>query len=166
MDYFFKLVIRELNCLKWRRSLFGRTTEASLALEWIEESMVRTTWWIHVQSSLEEESMIAPTPPPLSPQSCYSDGIVRFSHGIANSMLFSSHGSLLEIVSPTAEDHILDFALLNRKTKTNGCLVLLSDNVTLKIKAMAEVYLISPLNVPPLLHNMQFGLHFLLVFRV
>lgn len=165
MDYSFKLVIRELDCLKRRGSLFRRPTEAPSALEWIEECMVRTTWWIHVQSSMEEGSMIAPTPP-LSPQSCYSDGRVRFSHGIANSTLFSSHGSWSEIVSPTAEDHILDCALLIRKTNTNGRLVLLSDNVTLKIKAMAEVYLISPLNVPPLLHNMQFRLHFLLVFRV
>ncbi|KAG6672467.1 hypothetical protein I3842_16G058800 [Carya illinoinensis] len=132
-----RTVMRELDCLKRRGSLFRRTTEASSALEWIEECMVRTTWWIHVQSSLEEGSMIAPTPP-LSPQCCYSDGSVRFSHGIANSMLFSSHGILSEIVSPTTEDHILDCALLNRKTNTNGRLVLLSDDVTLKIKAMAE----------------------------
>ncbi|XP_040997994.1 FHA domain-containing protein PS1 [Juglans microcarpa x Juglans regia] len=132
-----RTVIRELDCLKRRCSLFRRTTEAPSALEWIEECMLRKTWWIHVQSSSEEGSMIAPTPP-LSPQSCYSDGRVHFSHGIANSMLFSSHGSLSEIVSPTAEDHILDCALLIRKTNTKGRLVLLSDNVTLKIKAMAE----------------------------
>ncbi|GLT75721.1 hypothetical protein SLA2020_474210 [Shorea laevis] len=124
-----RMVLRELDTLKRRGSLLRRTTEASLVLEWIEECMVKTKGWIHVQSSFEEDRALAPTPPAF-PQS---------SRGTAaSSMPFSSYGSLMEIVSPTAEDHILDYALLYRKMKNDGRLVLLSDDVTLKIKAMAE----------------------------
>lgn len=46
-------VIRELDCLKRRGSLFRRISEVSLVLQWIEECMVKTKWWIHVQSSIE-----------------------------------------------------------------------------------------------------------------
>ncbi|KAE8100291.1 hypothetical protein FH972_018204 [Carpinus fangiana] len=123
-----RMVLRELDTLKRRGSLFRRTTEASLVLEWIEECMVKTKGWIHVQSSFEEDRALAPTPPAF-PQSSYSEGKVGSSYGT---------GSLTEIVSPTAEDHILDYALLYRKMKNDGRLVLLSDNVALKIKAMAE----------------------------
>ena len=45
----------------------------------------------------------------------------------------------MELVSPAAEDHILDCALLHRKMSHEGQLVLLSNDITLKIKAMAEV---------------------------
>ncbi|CAK7323581.1 unnamed protein product [Dovyalis caffra] len=121
-----KLVIRKLDCLKRRGSLFRRKTEASLVLEWIEECMVRTPWWIHVQSSLEEGRQIAPTPP-ASPHSRFSQG----SEGLPC-------GSLLEIVSPTSEDHILEYALSYRKMYRDGQFILLSNDVTLKIKAMAE----------------------------
>ena len=55
------------------------------------------------------------------------------------SLSFLSHGGLMEIVSPTAEDHILDCARLCRKTRSGKQLIVLSDNVMLKIKAMAEV---------------------------
>lgn len=127
-DYFYS-VLRELDTLKRRGSLFRRTTEASLVLEWIEECMVKTKGWIHVQSSFEEDRALAPTPPAL-PQSSYSEGKVGSSYGT---------GSLTEIVSPTAEDYTLDYALLYRKIKNDGRIVLLSDDVTLKIKAMAEV---------------------------
>ncbi|KAJ7973949.1 FHA domain-containing protein PS1 [Quillaja saponaria] len=113
-----RMVIRELDCMKQRGSLFRRTTEVSLVLEWIEECMVQTKWWIHVQSSAEDEKLIAPTPK-------------------GTSMLFSPHSSLMEIFSPTAEDHIVDCAILYEK-KNNEQLVLLSNDVTLKIKAMAE----------------------------
>ncbi|KAB1220679.1 hypothetical protein CJ030_MR3G009371 [Morella rubra] len=132
-----RIVIRELDCLKRRSSLFRRTTEASSVLEWIEECMVKTKSWIHVQSSSEEERMIAPTPPASAPSS-YSDDSEQFPYGTASSMPISILGSPSEIVSPTAEDHILDCALLYRKIKNDGRLVLLSDDVTLKIKAMAE----------------------------
>ncbi|KAK1570526.1 hypothetical protein Q3G72_003150 [Acer saccharum] len=124
-----RMVIRELDCLKRRGGLFRRTTEISSVLEWIEECMVKTGWWIHIQSSAEELMPIAPTPP-ASPQSRFSDGSTSWGP-------FSSYKSLTEIVSPTAEDHILEYGLLYRKMN-GGQLVLLSNDVTLKIKAMAE----------------------------
>ncbi|XP_057973310.1 FHA domain-containing protein PS1 [Malania oleifera] len=132
-----RIVIRELDCLKRRGSLFRRTTEVSSALKWVEECMVETNWWIHVQSSVEEGRLIAPTPP-ASPRSRFSDGSGGFPVGTTTSMPFSTFGSLMEIVSPTAEDHILEYALLFRRIKNVGRLVLLSNDVTLKIKAMAE----------------------------
>nr|GMC47532.1 FHA domain-containing protein PS1 [Ipomoea batatas] len=110
-------VIRELDCMK-RRSGFFRSTEVTSALEWVEDCMINTKWWFHVQSSEEEASAIPPTPP-------------------ATPASLISYDSLLNIVSPTAEDHILEYALSFRKIN-NGQLVLLSDDVTLKIKSMAE----------------------------
>ncbi|TXG53148.1 hypothetical protein EZV62_022317 [Acer yangbiense] len=124
-----RIVIRELDCLKRRGGLFRRTTEISSVLEWIEECMVKTEWWINIQSSAEELMPIGPTPP-ASPQSRFSDGSTSWGP-------FSSYTSLTEIVSPTAEDHILDYGLLYRKMN-GGQLVLLSNDVTLKIKAMSE----------------------------
>ncbi|XP_059631909.1 FHA domain-containing protein PS1 [Cornus florida] len=132
-----RIVIRELDCMKRRGSLFRRTTEISSVLEWIEECMVNTKWWIHVQSSVEEGRPVAPTPP-ASPLYRFSEGSVGFPDGAPSTMPFSAYGSLLEIVTPTAEDHILECALLFRRTKNDGQLVLLSNDVTLKIKAMAE----------------------------
>ncbi|MBA0684191.1 hypothetical protein Goari_025786, partial [Gossypium aridum] len=128
-----RMVIRELDYLKRRGSLFRRTTEASSVLEWIEECMVKTKWWIHVQSTMEEGGPIAPTPP-ATPQSHFSEGSMGNSFGP-----FSARGILMKIATPTAEDHILDYALLCRKMKSDdGQLVVLSNDVTLKIKAMAE----------------------------
>ncbi|KAG4183572.1 hypothetical protein ERO13_A09G117000v2 [Gossypium hirsutum] len=128
-----RMVIRELDYLKRRGSLFRRTTEASSVLEWIEECMVKTKWWIHVQSTMEEGGPIAPTPP-ATPHSHFSEGSMGNSFGP-----FSAGGSLMKIATPTAEDHILDYALLWRKMKSDdGQLVVLSNDVTLKIKAMAE----------------------------
>ncbi|KAH1090580.1 hypothetical protein J1N35_017837 [Gossypium stocksii] len=128
-----RMVIRELDYLKRRGSLFRRTTEASSVLEWIEECMVKTKWWIHVQSTMEEGGPIAPTPP-ATPHSRFSEGSMGNSFGP-----FSARGSLMKIATPTAEDHILDYALLCRKMKSDdGQLVVLSNDVTLKIKAMAE----------------------------
>ncbi|KAK3170375.1 hypothetical protein Dsin_000195 [Dipteronia sinensis] len=124
-----RTVIRELDCLKRRGGLFRRTTEISSVLEWIEECMMKTEWWIHFQSSAEELMPIAPTPP-ASPQSRFSDGGTSWGP-------FSSYSSLTDIISPTAEDHILEYGLLYRKMN-GGQLVLLSNDVTLKIKAMAE----------------------------
>lgn len=105
--------------MKKRAGFFRRTTEVTSALEWVEDCMINTKWWIHVQSSEEEASTVPPTPP-ATPASLFS------------------YDSLLDIVSPTAEDHILEYALSFRKIN-NVQLVLLSDDVTLKIKSMAEV---------------------------
>ncbi|XP_048226788.1 FHA domain-containing protein PS1 isoform X2 [Ricinus communis] len=132
-----RMVIRELDSLKRRGSLFRRTTEADLVLQWIEECMVKTKWWIHVQSSVEDGRATAPTPP-VSPVSRFSEGSGGFLCGTRSSASFSAYGSLLDIISPTAEDHILDYALSYRKAHSDGQLVLLSNDVTLKIKAMAE----------------------------
>ncbi|KAF2297422.1 hypothetical protein GH714_023341 [Hevea brasiliensis] len=133
-----RIVIRELDSLKRRGSLFRRTTEASLVLKWIEDCMANTKWWIHVQSSVEDGRLIAPTPP-ASPVSRFSEGSCgMFPSGITSSVSFSARGSLMEIVSPTAEDHILDCALSYRKMNIDGQLVFLSNDVTLKIKAKAE----------------------------
>ncbi|KAI4346594.1 hypothetical protein L6164_007477 [Bauhinia variegata] len=127
-----RMVIRELDNMKHQFSIFRRTTEASSVLKWIEECMVATKWWIHVQSSMEEEKLIAPTPR-TSPQTEFSEAGWTFPSWN------SSPNSSIEIVSPTAEDQILDCALLYRRKHIQGQLVLLlSDDVTLKIKSMAE----------------------------
>ncbi|XP_022772396.1 FHA domain-containing protein PS1 [Durio zibethinus] len=132
-----RIVIRELDCLKRRGSLFRRTTEASSVLKWIEDCMLKSKWWIHVQSTMEEGGPIAPTPP-ATPESQFSEGSMGNPFGTTRSAPFSARGGLMEIASPTAEDHILDCALLFRKMKSDGQFVLLSNDVTLKIKAMAE----------------------------
>lgn len=126
-------MLRELNEVKRTRSLlFRRRTEiASSALDWIEECKVNTKWWIQVQSPSEETKAIAPTPP-VTPQ---SNDSVTFP--------FSLHWSnnAPEIDSPTSVDQVLECALLYRNRNRDEKLVLLSNDVTLKIKAMAEVNL-------------------------
>lgn len=117
-------VTRELDRMMRQFKIFRRTSEASLALEWIEECMVKTNWWIKIQSSADEGRLIAPTPP-ASPQTQSGTSL--------------SYQKCLEIASPTVEDHILDFALLYRRNQNDGQLVLLSEDISLKIKSMAEV---------------------------
>ncbi|KAM0946297.1 putative transcription factor interactor and regulator FHA-SMAD family [Dioscorea sansibarensis] len=120
------MVIRELDCMKQRERWYQMTPKASSALQWIKDCMVRTSWWIHVQNS--SETLPVPPTPPASPRLQLAE----------NSLAFSVFGGLTEILSPTADDHILDCALLFKRTKTDGHLVLLSNNTTLRIKAMAE----------------------------
>ncbi|XP_054803407.1 FHA domain-containing protein PS1 isoform X2 [Prosopis cineraria] len=124
-----RIVIKELDGIKRQFSFFRRTSEASLALEWIEECMMKTKWWIHVQSSIDEGMLIAPTPP-ATPRTQFNEEGWNF--------YLSSHKSSMEIVSPTTEDHILDYVLTHRRKQNDGQFVLLSDDVTLKIKSMAE----------------------------
>ncbi|XP_010912566.2 uncharacterized protein [Elaeis guineensis] len=134
-----RIVIRELDSLKRRESLFRKSTKASSVLQWIEDCMVQTSWWIHVQNSMEIMP-VAPTPP-ASPQSLIiGNGSSNFGADASSCMAFSAWGSLMEIVSPTAEDHILDCAMMFKKIIV-GQLVLLSNSVTLKIKAMAEGFI-------------------------
>ncbi|CAH9087914.1 unnamed protein product [Cuscuta europaea] len=98
-----RIVIKELGCMKSRASFFTRTTEVSSALEWVEDCMKNSKWWVHVQSLDEEEETS-------------------------------------DIATPTpAEDRILKYALFLRKIN-NGLtkLILLSDDISLKIKSMAE----------------------------
>lgn len=87
---------------------------------------MQTRWWIHVQSS--EEGGGPPPTPLATPQYPYTD----------QSLFWSTSSS---IQSPTPEDHILECALHFRSGVNHEQLVLLSDDVTLKIKAMAEVLL-------------------------
>ncbi|KAL2928701.1 FHA domain-containing protein PS1 [Bienertia sinuspersici] len=125
-----RIVLRDLASLKRQTSFFRRNTEVSLALGWIEDCMVRTQWWIHVQNSMEEEQPVAPTPP-ASPYS-------QVSYGTTGSFTFSALESQPLLLSPTVEDHVLDYAISFKKNKNDGQLILLSNDVTLKIKAMAE----------------------------
>ncbi|XP_061346303.1 FHA domain-containing protein PS1-like [Gastrolobium bilobum] len=108
------LVLRELGNMKQQFRIFRRTSEASLALEWIEECMENTKWWIHIQCS-KEECML-----------------------IEESWAFPGPKSSKEFASRTVEDHILECALQHRRKENVGQLVLLSDDVTLKIKSMAK----------------------------
>ncbi|KAL1219440.1 FHA domain-containing protein PS1 [Cardamine amara subsp. amara] len=125
-----RTVLRELNEVKRARSLlFRRRTEiASSALDWIEECKVNTKWWIQVQSPSEETKAIAPTPP-VTPQSNDSATFPFSFHWSNNAP---------EIDSPTSVDQVLECALLYRNRNRDEKLVLLSNDVTLKIKAMAE----------------------------
>ncbi|KAL0326297.1 UNVERIFIED_CONTAM: FHA domain-containing protein PS1 [Sesamum radiatum] len=127
-----RIVVRELDCMLRRGSFFTRMTEVSAALQWIEECMAVAKWWIHIQSSADESQLIPPTPPASPHWSSEDKG--AFPVG---SISFSPY-CLQEIVTPTAADHILECALFFKQTRKNGQLVLLSDDVTLKIKAMAE----------------------------
>ncbi|ESQ33352.1 hypothetical protein EUTSA_v10006568mg [Eutrema salsugineum] len=124
-----RTVLRELNETKRNRSIFFRgTTEiASSALDWIEECKVKTKWWIQLQSPLDETKAIAPTPP-VTPQ----------SNGSAFPLSLHWNHNAPEIDSPTSEDQVLECALLYRSRNIDEKLVLLSNDVTLKIKAMAE----------------------------
>ncbi|KAK6938502.1 Forkhead-associated (FHA) domain [Dillenia turbinata] len=54
-------VVRELDFLNRRGSVFSRNSAIPLALEWIQESMLKAKWWIHVQSSIEQGRPLAPT---------------------------------------------------------------------------------------------------------
>ncbi|KAL1543924.1 FHA domain-containing protein PS1-like isoform X1 [Salvia divinorum] len=128
-----RIVLRELDCMVRRASFLSRMTEASAALQWIEECMASTAWWIHVQSSAEESRLVPPTPPAAASARWFSEEKCAFS---ACSIPFSPY-TLQEIVTPTAADHILESAILFKQAM-DGQLVLLSDDVTLKIKSMAE----------------------------
>ena len=122
-------------------SLFRKRTEAASILQWIEDCMVQTRWWIHVQSS---EEGVAPVTPPATPQSPYTEGRSQSLFWRTSSIQSIKQRSFMEALSPTPEDHILDCALYFRRGVKHGQeLVLISDDVTLKIKSMAEVPLSS-----------------------
>ncbi|GER37806.1 forkhead-associated domain-containing family protein [Striga asiatica] len=126
----------ELDCMLRRASFFTRTREIYEALQFIKESMTVAKWWIHVQSSAEEIGLLPPTPPASTSPHWFSED--RWVNSIGSSTPFSPCSLLQEIVTPTAGDHILDYALCCRKIRKDGQIVLLSDDLTLKIKAMAE----------------------------
>lgn len=118
--------------MKRRGYLFTRTTEISSALQWIEYCMINTNWWIHVESLMEEGRHLTP-----APSLTTSEGEIK--DFTSSSTPFSAFPKFLESVSLMSGDHIIDCALLNRRTKNDENLVILSDDVSLKIKAMAEV---------------------------
>lgn len=108
-------------------------------LQWINECMEKESWWIHVQSSTEMLP-VAPTPP-ATPTALCNNGEREISAGTFNPIALFSPRSFSDIVSPKTEDRVLDCALLFNKLKGNQNIVILSNSVTLKIKAMAEVTL-------------------------
>ncbi|KAL2893618.1 FHA domain-containing protein PS1 [Bienertia sinuspersici] len=124
-----RIVLRDLASLKRQTSFFRRNTEVSLALGWIEDCMVRTQWWIHVQNSMEEEQPVAPTPP-ASPYS-------QVSYGTTGSFTFSALESQPLLLSPTVEDHVLDYAISFKKNKNDDSSSF-SVMMSPEIKAMAE----------------------------
>ncbi|GER27482.1 forkhead-associated (FHA) domain-containing protein [Striga asiatica] len=132
-----RIVVRELDCMLRRGDFFTRTSEVYAALQFIEESMEVAKWWIHVQSSTEEVGLLPPTPP-ASSSSPHWFGEDKWANSIGSSTPFFPCSLMQEIVTPTAGDHILDYALCCRRVRKDGQLVLLSNDVTLKIKAMAE----------------------------
>jgi hypothetical protein len=88
-----------LGSIKQQFGIFRKTSEANLALKWIEECMGSTKWWIHI----------------------------------------------IDCAFPIVEDHILDCALEYRRKYDVRHVVLLSDDIVLKIKSMAKVFLHYPL---------------------
>ncbi|KAH6760365.1 hypothetical protein C2S51_017314 [Perilla frutescens var. frutescens] len=108
-------------------SFLSRMIGASATLQWVEDCMVSTKWWIHVQSTIEEGRLV----PPTTSACWFSEDKGTFSVG---SIPLSPH-TLQEISTPTVTGHILESALFFKQIM-NGQLVLLSNDVTLKIKAI------------------------------
>ncbi|CAN1731297.1 FHA domain-containing protein PS1 [Linum perenne] len=118
------IVKSELDSLKTTGRLFRRTTEAAKVLEWIEDCKKETAWWIHVQSSVEVSPLS--TPPAASPE-----------FGPVRKRWYSPFSA--EMPSPRPEDHVLSTALLYKKLCHDGKqLILISQDDSLKVKAMAE----------------------------
>ncbi|KAI3785560.1 hypothetical protein L1987_44680 [Smallanthus sonchifolius] len=88
-----KLVVNELMDIKSQDSFFKRK-KVSLALKWIEECMMNTRWWIHMDDEIVHSSMAVP--------------------------------------------EVLEIALHLHKQVTDKKIIILSNDLTLKIKAMAE----------------------------
>ncbi|KAI3458655.1 hypothetical protein Pfo_015318 [Paulownia fortunei] len=113
-----KIVVRDELDMFRSGSRFTKTTKVSAAFQWIKECVDIAKWWIHVRSSAEE-------------------GTEDKGASSVGSILYCPY-SLQEIVTPTAADYILEFVLSLKRTSNDGKLVLLSDDVTLRIEAMAE----------------------------
>ncbi|TVU00916.1 hypothetical protein EJB05_53647 [Eragrostis curvula] len=132
-----RIVIRELDSMKQREGLFRRSSKATSILQWIDECMENESWWIHVQSS-SEMFPIAPTPPATPSSAQCIDEEIKISSGSFNPMALFSPRSFVDIISPKPEDRVLDCALLFKKLRSGQNMVILSNSITLKIKAMAE----------------------------
>jgi hypothetical protein len=127
--------------MKQREGLFRLSTKATSILQWIEECMATESWWIHVQSSANMFP-VAPTPP-ATPSAQRIDEEIEIGSSSFNPLasFFSprSSAALADIVSPRPEDRVLDCALVFSRLRSSEKVVVLSNSVTLKIKAMAEV---------------------------
>ncbi|KAL8230845.1 hypothetical protein R6Q57_000623 [Mikania cordata] len=89
------IVVNELMDIKSQDHFFKRSSKAvSLALKWIDECVMNTRWWIHMDDEI--------------------------------------------VSSSTAVPEVLEIALRLRKEITDQKIIILSNNLTLKIKAMAE----------------------------
>ncbi|XP_062183472.1 FHA domain-containing protein PS1-like [Phragmites australis] len=131
-----RIVIRELDSMKQREGLFRMSSKATSILQWIEECMENESWWIHVQSS-SDMFPVAPTPPATPSTQCIDEEI-EIGSGSFNPMAFFSPRSFADIISPKPEDRVLECALLFNKLRSNENIIILSNSITLKIKAMAE----------------------------
>ncbi|KAK3119491.1 hypothetical protein QOZ80_9AG0671320 [Eleusine coracana subsp. coracana] len=132
-----RIVIRELDSMKQREGLFRRSSKATSILQWIDECMENESWWIHVQST-SEMFPVAPTPPATPSAQCIDEEIKIGSSFFNPMMALFSPRSFADVVSPKPEDRVLDCSLLFRKLRSEQRVVILSNSVTLKIKAMAE----------------------------
>nr|XP_043617313.1 uncharacterized protein LOC122589136 [Erigeron canadensis] len=88
-------VMRELMDIEIQDTFLKTSTKkATLALNWVEECMESTKWWIHMDDEI--------------------------------------------LLSPEAEPHVLETALLLREELTDQKVIILSNDLNLKIKAMSE----------------------------
>lgn len=110
------IVVRELDYLQKHDDCMAR---ASSALQWIEACMLRLPSWIHVQNS--GEIVHVAMSPPVSP-SLYRG---LHSYVCESAMMHPLH------------DHVLECALF-QQTMPDGRVAILTDDTTLKIKALAE----------------------------
>lgn len=112
------IVVRELDNLQKKEDWRPR---ASFALQWIESCMLKSPSWIHVQSP--GETVHVAMTPPVSP-SIYSRGL-------------HSYVGESDLMHPTLHDHVLECALF-QKRKPDVRVAILTDDIALKIKALAE----------------------------
>ncbi|CAL1409976.1 unnamed protein product [Linum trigynum] len=146
-----RIVKNELESLKRTGRLFRRrNTAASKVLEWIEECELKTEWWIHVQTSIDE-SAVPPTPP-ASPESGGGSSRTKWYTPPFSSMTTPPaspesgttsktkwYSPFSSMPSPRREDHVLSSALFYKKLCRDGeRVVLISHDPDLLFKAMLE----------------------------
>ncbi|KAK1433582.1 hypothetical protein QVD17_10494 [Tagetes erecta] len=134
-----KTVLRELMDIKSQDCFFkGSLKKVSLALKWIDECMMNTRWWIHI----DDETFHSSTAVPEELMDIKSqDSFFKRSSKKVSSTLKWIDECLMNTTrfhSSTAAPEVLEIALHLRKEITDQKIVILSNNLTLKIKAMAE----------------------------
>ncbi|CAL1363458.1 unnamed protein product [Linum trigynum] len=147
-----RIVKNELESLKRTGRLFRRNTAASKVLEWIEECELKTEWWIHVQTSIDESAV--PLTPPASPESGIGGGSSRMKwytpfssmtppaspeSGTGTTSKTKWYSPFSSMPSLRREDHVLSSALFYKKLCHGGeQVVLISHDPDLLFKAMLE----------------------------